>query len=126
LDTETPFDTLKKGDKIVLDNIHFDNDESRLLAQSYKTLFEVLTYLQNNKSIKVEISGHTSSAGGLTHNMVLSSRRAQAVMKFLTNNGIESKRIVTEGFGPKFPIAENETETGQRENRRVEFRILSL
>ena len=126
LKTTTPFDTLKKGDNVVLDNIHFDNDESRLLPQSYSTLFEVLTFMKNNGKVKVEISGHTSNTGGLTHNMVLSSRRAISVRKFLTKNGISEERIVTEGYGPKFPIADNETKEGQRENRRVEFRILSL
>jgi len=126
LETITPFDTLKKGDKIILDNIHFDNDESRLLAESYSTLFELLTFMRSSKSLKIEIAGHTSSLGRLTHNKVLSLRRANAVMKFLTNNGIEEDRIETIGHGPDFPIADNETKEGQRENRRVEFKILKL
>lgn len=120
----TPFDTLKVGEKLILDNIHFANDESRLLAESYKTLFEVLTFMRNYEKAKVEISGHTSSVGGNRHNMVLSERRAQAVLKFLVNNGIDTERIETVGYGPNMPIADNETLEGQRENRRVEFKLL--
>ena len=126
LETTTPFDTLKKGDKIVLDNIHFDNDESRLLAESYTTLFELLTYMKGNSSLEIEIGGHTSSVGSARHNTVLSLRRAKAVMKFLINNGIDEDRIVPMGYGPDYPIADNETKEGQRENRRVEFTVLKL
>jgi len=51
--------------------------------------------MQNNKKVKVEITGHTSNTGGLTHNMVLSARRAKSVMKFLTNNGIDEIKILS-------------------------------
>jgi outer membrane protein OmpA-like peptidoglycan-associated protein len=71
----------------------------------------------------VKISGHTSSVGGYTHNVVLSERRAAAVKRFLTNNGIDTDRIEIEGCGPDYPIASNATEKGQKENRRVDFSI---
>lgn len=117
------FENMQVGDTLILDNIHFDNDESKLLAESFGTLYELLTYLHKNKKVKIKIAGHTSSIGGRTRNIVLSERRAEAVKRFLTNNGIDEKRISTEGFGPDYPIATNATEEGQRENRRVDFTI---
>ena len=75
--------------------------------------------------VKVEISGHTSCIGGTNHNLRLSSKRSEAVKKFLSLNGIADDRIETVGFGAQFPIASNETEAGQKENRRVEFKILA-
>jgi OOP family OmpA-OmpF porin len=124
-ENNTKFDTLKVGQKIVLDNIHFENDEAELLLESYKALYDVLLYLTDNFKVKVEISGHTSCIGGTNHNLRLSSKRSEAVKKFLSLNGIADDRIETVGFGAQFPIASNETEAGQKENRRVEFKILA-
>jgi outer membrane protein OmpA-like peptidoglycan-associated protein len=123
---KTGFSKLKPGDKLVLDNLHFNNDESELLPESFRTLGEVLAYLNTNKHVVVEISGHTSSLGGLEHNVKLSQRRALAVKEFLTLNGVNGERISTVGHGPKYPIASDDTEVGQKENRRVEFKLLSL
>ncbi|PCJ65212.1 MAG: hypothetical protein COA58_10135 [Bacteroidetes bacterium] len=123
---DSPYKKLTIGEKLILDNIHFDNDKSQLLAESFTTLYEVLVFLQKNKNVQVEISGHTSSLGGYTRNQVLSQRRAGAVKKFLTNNGIKEDRIQIEGYGPDFLIASDDTEEGQKENRRVEFKILKL
>ena len=124
-ENHTKFDTLKVGQKIVLENIHFENDEAELLLESYKALYDVLFYLTENIKVKVEISGHTSCIGGTNHNLRLSSKRSEAVKKFLSLNGIADDRIETVGFGAQFPIASNETEAGQKENRRVEFKILA-
>jgi OOP family OmpA-OmpF porin len=121
-----PLDTLKVGQKLVLDNIHFENDDDELLIESYTTLYEVMIYMKSHPKVQVEISGHTSSLGGLNHNMRLSQKRADAVRKFLSINGIDESRIKTAGHGPQYPIASDETEAGQKENRRVEFKVLAM
>jgi outer membrane protein OmpA-like peptidoglycan-associated protein len=133
VDTITPleeevsrFDSLNVGDTIVLDNIHFDNDESDLLAESYEMLTDVLLFMRKYQSARVQIDGHTSSVGDYLHNLVLSRKRAAAVERFLVNNGVTEDRIETNGYGPEFPIAPNDTEAGQKENRRVEFKLLAL
>tara|TARA_B110000902_G_scaffold108089_1_gene127705 strand:+ start:8142 stop:9740 length:1599 start_codon:yes stop_codon:yes gene_type:complete len=123
LPERTVFENLHVGDTVILNNIHFDNDASKLLAESFSTLYELLVFLQKNKKVDVKISGHTSSVGGYSHNVVLSERRASAVKRFLTNNGVDTDRIEIEGFGPDYPIASNDTEKGQKENRRVDFSI---
>jgi OOP family OmpA-OmpF porin len=120
------FTDISIGEKLVLDDIHFENDEAELLPESFTTLGDLLNFMQKNATVRIEISGHTSSLGGLQHNVDLSKRRAEAVKAFLTLNGIEPVRIETQGFGPKFPIATDDTEAGQKQNRRVEFKLLSL
>jgi OOP family OmpA-OmpF porin len=120
----TSFDTLKKGDKLILDDIHFENDKSELLGTSFKTLYTLLQALQDIPTMEIELSGHTSKIGGYEHNKSLSMRRAEAVKRFLTLNGIAQERIGTIGYGPDQPIADDETEEGQRQNRRVEFKVL--
>jgi outer membrane protein OmpA-like peptidoglycan-associated protein len=120
------FDTLRVGDTLVLDNIHFDNDKSDLLAESYETLAELLIFMHKYTTARIQVDGHTSSVGEYLHNIVLSRKRAAAVERFLTNNGIDENRIETNGLGPDYPIAENTTEAGQKENRRVEFKLLAL
>ena len=124
--TPTAFTNLRVGDKLVLDDIHFMNDEATLLPESFSTLYDLLSVLLNKPQMVVEISGHTSGLGGLEHNMRLSEKRAESVKKFLTINGIEDLRVQTNGFGPKFPIADDATEAGQLQNRRVEFKVISL
>ena len=126
VENSTPFDTLKKGDRLILDNIHFENDEAVLLPESYATLVAVVQFMLANKKAKVEISGHTSSLGSLRHNYILSEKRAKSVLKFLLKNGVEEDRVKIAGYGPDYPIASDETPEGQKENRRVEFKVLSI
>lgn len=120
------FTGLSVGQKLVLDDIHFENDKAELLPESFSILGDLLDFLQKNATARVEISGHTSGLGGLEHNIDLSQRRADAVKLFLTLNGVNSDRVQTRGYGPKYPIASDDTEQGQRLNRRVEFTLLAL
>lgn len=125
-DEVSSFDSLRVGDTMVLDNIHFNNDESDLLAESYEMLADLLLFMHKYKTARIQIDGHTSSVGEYLHNLVLSRKRAAAVQRFLTNNGVSEDRIETNGYGPEYPIASNDTEAGQKENRRVEFKLLAL
>lgn len=123
---ESIFNELSVGDKLILEDINFENDEDALLPESFSVLNDLLNYLKENNQVIIEISGHTSGLGGLEHNMDLSRRRAEAVKTFLTLNGVLEERIKTEGYGPKFPIASDATEEGQLKNRRVEFKVVAM
>ncbi len=120
------FTDLKVGDQLILDDIHFENDEAELLPESFQTLGELLEALLGNNAMRIELSGHTSDVGDYDHNMDLSLRRAKAVRSFLTLNGIDESRIEIKGFGPDYPIADNSTKQGQLLNRRVEFKVLGV
>jgi outer membrane protein OmpA-like peptidoglycan-associated protein len=72
----------------------------------------------------VEIAGHTDSVGNVDYNVKLSERRASSVKQYLIKKGIDPNKVVTKGYGPTDPVADNETEEGRAKNRRVELIIL--
>jgi len=67
---------------------------------------------------------YTDNRGNANANKMLSKKRADAVMRFLIDKGIDQERIITNGYGEKFPKESNNTEKGRRANRRVEIYLL--
>lgn len=104
-----------------LRGIKFETDRDVIKPSSYSVLQEVVNVLKEYPEYNVTICGHTDNRGGAEYNLDLSKRRAEAVAKFLENNGISKKRMKTEGYGLSRPIATNETVEGRALNRRVEF-----
>ena len=80
--------------------------------------------MQENPSLRIEISGHTDNTGTDLINDRLSQARADAVQAYLLAAGIPQARIKSKGYGSKKPKVSNETEEGRSQNRRVEFAIL--
>ncbi|QCK13752.1 OmpA family protein [Mangrovivirga cuniculi] len=115
---------IKKGAIITLNNIFFDFDKSTLKPQSKPELDRLVKFMNDNDDVKVQVSGHTDSVGSEQYNMGLSRRRAQAVVDYLTDNGISKDRIVVEAYGESRPIEDNSTSEGRAKNRRVEFEII--
>jgi OOP family OmpA-OmpF porin len=70
----------------------------------------------------VEVAGHTDSVGTDSYNQGLSERRAQAVVNYLVAKGINASRFKARGYGESEPVADNATDEGRAENRRVELR----
>jgi len=117
--------TLTVGNIFVLRNIYFDFDRSTIKPESNKELNNLLQLLQNNPTMKIEISGHTDNKGSDEYNLVLSKDRAEAVVKWLVSKGIPRSRLEYEGYGETRPLATNDDEVEGRElNRRTEFKIL--
>ena len=113
-----------KPDKLELkEKIQFAWDSPRIEAASHPALDEAVKALQDNKSFRVEIEGHTSSEGGDEHNQTLSEKRAEAVRDYLVNHGVAKERLAFKGFGSSQPSQSNVTEGGREANRRVEFII---
>jgi outer membrane protein OmpA-like peptidoglycan-associated protein len=106
--------------KVILENILFPVNQSKLLPASQKTLNVLFKKLNENKNLNVLIIGHTDNQGNAAHNEKLSLDRANAVKDFLVQKGIENSRIRTEGYGDRQPLMSNETEEGKMKNRRVE------
>lgn len=111
------------GAKVVLDNIFFDTGKSDLRDESFGELNQLIKLMNENPSIKVEISGHTDNRGSYENNKKLSKDRAKAVVDYLIKNGIDKDRLTYKGYSYSQPIADNETEEGRQKNRRVEFMI---
>ncbi len=115
---------ISKNATAVLNNIFFDFNKAELNDRSFSELNEVVKFLKDNPSIKVEISGHTDNVGVETYNKQLSLQRAQAVVNYLTAHEIASARLSQKGYGSQHPIKPNDTEANKQANRRIEFRIV--
>lgn len=114
------------GEGIVVtfgEGVLFAKNQSSLNAQSYNTLNKLVTVLNGYSDTNLEIDGHTDNTGAAAYNQTLSEKRAGAVSDYLRAQRISSARIVTRGFGEQYPKADNNTEAGRAENRRVEFQI---
>jgi len=84
----------------------------------------MVDFMKANSGLLIEIGGHTDNQGSATHNLVLSEKRADAVVKSLIDMGIPSARLKSKGYGFSIPVADNSTEEGRALNRRTEFKIL--
>ncbi|MGQ0622954.1 MAG: OmpA family protein [Panacagrimonas sp.] len=112
------------GDVIVLKGVNFDFNKDRLTPNAKTILDGVGEALQTASGTNVEIGGHTDAKGSDDYNQRLSDRRACAVGRYLNGKGIEAGRMSPLGYGETKPVADNETDEGREQNRRVELRIL--
>jgi outer membrane protein OmpA-like peptidoglycan-associated protein len=101
--------------------ILFDIDSAVIRPESRPVLDEVLGVLKEEPGWKVLIEGHTDSTGGDSHNQTLSQQRADSVKGYLVDGGVAPERLQTRGFGESRPVADNATELGRAQNRRVEL-----
>jgi OOP family OmpA-OmpF porin len=115
---------LKKEKIEITESIHFKSGKSTILPVSYSLLNEVAQILVDNSNINIRIDGHTDSVGSDSFNFKLSEARAASVMKYLISRGISPARLNSKGFGESLPIADNSSEMGRAQNRRVEFTII--
>ncbi|MEM1275430.1 MAG: OmpA family protein [Pseudomonadota bacterium] len=75
----------------------------------------------NETGLKLDVSGHTDNVGTEAQNQSLSERRAKAVVEALIARGVQSEAMTATGFGESRPLADNETEEGRAQNRRIDF-----
>lgn len=112
---------LRKGEKIILDNVYFDANKSVIKAESFEELNRLYDFLNVNPGTKIEIGGHTNGLCSEVYCQKLSLNRANAVREYLINKGIDGARISTFGYGSSQPIDTNETPEGRKKNQRVEI-----
>ncbi len=110
---------------IVLKNIFFDVNKFELKNESQVELDKLVQLLNENPSLKIEISGHTDNVGRPADNLLLSNNRAKAVVSYLVSKNIAAQRLTAKGFGETKPVADNKTEEGRAMNRRTEMRVVS-
>ncbi|GAA4302549.1 OmpA family protein [Compostibacter hankyongensis] len=116
-------DTIRVNAGMILKNIFFDTNKYDLKPESRTELDRLVQLLQQNPSLRIQISGHTDNIGNDEDNLLLSQHRAQSVVDYLTGHGIAAGRLEAKGFGETKPIAGNDTEAGRARNRRTEFLI---
>lgn len=112
-----------RGMVLTLGGVMFDTNKTDLKSGGAQSLDKLTQFLQNNPKRNVMVEGYTDSSGGAGYNQDLSQRRADAVKTALINDGINSQRIATKGFGESYPVASNDTASGRQQNRRVEIVI---
>jgi outer membrane protein OmpA-like peptidoglycan-associated protein len=107
-----------------IQGITFDQGKATIRKTSEATLRAAVDVLKKYPSIRLEITGHTSSEGAEDYNQRLSEDRANAVRLWLIDHDIDASRIVARGAGESEPVADNRTAAGRKKNRRIEFTIL--
>ncbi|MCC7332978.1 MAG: OmpA family protein [Flavobacteriales bacterium] len=125
---------IEVGSSIILKNIFYDYNKSTLRDASKNELDRLVKLLNDNPTLKIELSAHTDSRGGDKYNDDLSQRRAQSCVDYLINAGIASGRLISKGYGKqKLLISdaeiaklkfEDEKEDAHQQNRRTEFKIV--
>lgn len=117
---------IRVGEGIVIEfnnQILFGFDKSSLTTDAKENLAKLVDILKKYPDTNVEVQGHTDDTGSQSYNNALSKRRASAVSKYLSANGVASSRLTRKGFGETAPKYTNETDNGRAQNRRVEFMI---
>ena len=104
-------------------SISFATGSSAIEPRLYPTLDRIATTLNEYPASTVTVVGHTDSVGDAESNRELAGRRANAVANYLAQRGVSRNRMVVQGRGEDQPVADNSTETGRAQNRRVEMLI---
>jgi peptidoglycan-associated lipoprotein len=136
---------------VLIENIFYDFDKATLRPESKEALDEIISMLEDNPNITIELSAHTDRKGADAYNMNLSQRRAQSVVDYLIKGGIEKERLTPAGYGKSAPkevtkniakqyeflpegqildaafigtLTLHEQEIADQINRRTEFKVL--
>lgn len=113
-----------EGIKITFDSgILFDYDSYALRSEAQENISELSDILQKYEDTKILFAGHTDSKGPDEYNQELSMDRAKSVASYTSTQGVASERMIIEGYGESDPVADNSTEAGRQQNRRVEIAI---
>ncbi len=103
----------------------FDYDQSDLSGDARSVLDAKLPVLRANAGMRLRISGHADDRGSDEYNLALGQRRAAAVKRYLTDQGIDGGRLDIVSYGEERPASEGESEEAFRQNRRAEFEIVA-
>lgn len=112
---------LAKACHVTIYGVLFDFNKSTLQPASDASLQPVANIMAANKTLKVEIQGHTDNVGNDAYNQTLSEARAKAVATWLTQHGVAADRLTAKGYGKTKPVADNGSDEGRAKNRRVEI-----
>ncbi|MGB7432325.1 MAG: OmpA family protein [Ahrensia sp.] len=119
----------RSGDNIILNmpsNITFPVNGDQIQPSFTEVLNSVGLVLKEFDKTYVNVAGHTDSTGDDASNFALSQRRATSVSNYLVSTGVNPQRFFTQGFGEQRPIADNGSEAGRAQNRRVEIQLVPL
>lgn len=113
--------SLAKSCHVALYGVLFDFNKATLQPASDGPLQQVLGILSADKTLKLEVQGHTDNVGTPAYNQTLSEARARAVAAWMTQHGVAPDRLTAKGYGLTMPVADNGSDEGRAKNRRVEI-----
>ena len=105
------------------DRIFFDTDSSELNDRAKAVLGELLAWMVNNPTATVRVEGHADERGTREYNLALGDRRANAVVSYLLENGLEASRLTTISFGKERPVVGGSNASAWTQNRRAVFSV---
>jgi len=105
------------------DRLLFETGSARLKPESTEQLRNVAEIMKAYPTVRVKIGGYTDNVGDPASNLKLSQDRATNVMNQLVVLGVASDRMSAEGYGEQHPVADNATDTGREQNRRIAMRV---
>ena len=121
-DKEEEFsDNFKRGQQIPINYLTFDLKKTRLDPKAQPELDRLIDLLNKNKSVKIELAGHSDDQGNARVEKMMAKRRAEAVFKYLTMHGLDEKRIEVKSYSNSRPLIPGTTEKARAKNRRVEI-----
>lgn len=115
---------------IVVENVYYDFNKATLREESFPALDELVTLLNDNPTIRIELGAHTDNIGKHAYNQTLSEARAKSVVNYLVSKGISVDRLQFKGYAATQPVAPNQNADGtdnpegRQMNRRTEFKVL--
>lgn len=131
-DTLLVLEKIEKNKVFVLDNIYYDFNKYNIRPDAAQELDKLVTILEDNPHIKIELSSHTDSVDTERYNLMLSQKRAESAVEYIVDQGIDESRLLAKGYGESHPIAPNtnpdgtDNPEGRAKNRRTEFKIIDV
>ncbi len=125
----TGVEVTRQDNNIILtmpDAITFDFGQAGVKPQFYGVLNNLATTLNQFPETRVQIAGHTDNVGSDAANLQLSQQRANSVRSYMASNGVNPQRMQAVGYGESRPIADNSTDYGRAQNRRVEITLIPV
>ena len=113
----------ERGTLVTFGDVLFDFNKAELKSSALPNVTQLARFLQENPERQVIVEGYTDSVGSASYNQGLSERRAESVRRALIRAGVEPTRIVAQGYGKEYPVADNSSDSGRAQNRRVEVTI---
>lgn len=120
---ELEAEATERGLVLTLGDVLFATGSADLQGGSNRTLEKLVGFLNTYPDRNVLIEGHTDNVGSAQFNQTLSLKRADSVRRYLTDHGVQSRRLTVSGLGLERPVASNESAVGRQQNRRVEVII---
>ena len=114
---------IESGQSITMNNLFFETKKFTLRNESYLELNRIIKFLEQNPTVKIEISGHTDDVGTDENNLILSEKRALEVYMYLISKSVTKERLTYIGYGENKPKLPNINDLNRSMNRRVEILI---